>query len=133
MKLTGKCLESFISFMCKNYPEIKWHEYETMPKCILNALIIEFFDSVGISIDIRVDIRVDANNNTSHCDDFCENCVDCYDTWNTEYLYFICVFTEIINNQNDYSTICSDDNFDTRTEAQNEAIEKANKLYNEKL
>ena len=41
--------------------------------------------------------------------------------------------TEKINNQNDYSTICSDDNFDIRTEAQNEAIEKANKLYNEKL
>ncbi len=51
MELTGKCKEDFINFMCKTYPDIRWHEYENLPNSILNALIIEFFDSVGIYID----------------------------------------------------------------------------------
>jgi len=53
MKLSGKCKQEFIKWMCENYPEIRWHEYETMPETSLNALIIDFFDSAGIFIIIQ--------------------------------------------------------------------------------
>lgn len=52
MKLTEKCKEKFIFWMCKNHEYVRWHEYETMPECCINALIIDFFDSVGIRIGI---------------------------------------------------------------------------------
>lgn len=52
MKLSGKCRRDFINWMCENYPEVYWHEYETMPETSLNALIIELFDLVGIYIEI---------------------------------------------------------------------------------
>lgn len=45
MKLTGKCKEKFIFWMCSNHEYVRWHEYETMPDILLNALIIEFFDT----------------------------------------------------------------------------------------
>ena len=51
MILTGQANKDFISFMCKTHPNIRWHEYETMTDSMINALIIEWFDSVGIYID----------------------------------------------------------------------------------
>lgn len=55
MKLTGKCKEEFLDYLSENKKasiqvgvlRIHWPEY---PKVYLNALIIEFFDSVGIYI-----------------------------------------------------------------------------------
>ena len=55
MNLTEKCKEKFIFWMCENYEYVRWHEYEDMPECALNALIIEWLDSVGIHISIYRD------------------------------------------------------------------------------
>lgn len=57
MKLTSSCEEDFLKWMCENYPEIRWHEYKTMPECTINALIVEFFDSVGIYVEINYDLN----------------------------------------------------------------------------
>lgn len=46
MKLTGKCKEAFRKWFDENYNDY-WTYYHTKP-VILNALIIEFFDSVGL-------------------------------------------------------------------------------------
>ena len=53
MILTGHAKEDFISFMCKTYPNIRWHDYENMNDSMINALIIEWFDSVGIYIAVE--------------------------------------------------------------------------------
>ena len=92
MKLTGKCKEEFIFWMCENYPEIRRHEYETMPECAINSLIIEFFDSVGIYIEVNYNVTVSKS--------------------------FWC-------------NSVSDSIFNSRIEATNEAITKANIIYNE--
>lgn len=51
MILTGLANEDFISFMCKTYPNIRWHDYENMTDSMINALIIEWFDSVGFYVN----------------------------------------------------------------------------------
>jgi len=43
MKLTGKCLDVFGD---------RYFEYENLPESCQNALIIDFFDSVGIYVTI---------------------------------------------------------------------------------
>lgn len=48
MKLTGKCKEAFLKY-CKQTESFM----ETYEDIYLNALIIEFFDSVGIYITIE--------------------------------------------------------------------------------
>ena len=52
MKLTGKSKEKFIFWMCQNHEYARWYEFEKMPESCQNALMIEFFDSVGIYISI---------------------------------------------------------------------------------
>ena len=99
MNLTEKCKEKFIFWMCENYEYVRWHEYEDMPECALNALIIEWLDSVGIYIELLY--FVDGN-------------------------YFVAT----VYHNDGYDRI---GDFDTRTEATNEAIIKANDLYNETL
>lgn len=91
-KLTGKCREKFIFWMCKNNEYVRWHEYETMPECALNALIIEFFDSVGIYISVVREFECFESYVNSKC---------------------VSVYSE------------------SRTEATNASIEKANVIYNE--
>lgn len=57
MKLTGKCKEKFLDYLRDNkkssielgFLKLHWQAY---PEKYLNALIIEFFDSVGIYIKI---------------------------------------------------------------------------------
>jgi len=106
MKLTGKCLEDFFDYLRKNNKAsieigvliMHWQEY---PKEYLNALIIEFFDSVGIYINISAipfskDFRV-----------------------------------EIRAIDNSFLSSCGYEAFETRQKATNAAIEKANYLYNE--
>lgn len=94
-KLTGKCKEKFIFWMCENYEYIRWHEYETMPECALNALIIEFFDSVGIYISII----------------------------NTKDLHQFILEDDFKNYHQ------RNNDFKSRQEATNAAIEKANELF----
>lgn len=53
MKLIGKCKEDFLTWICKNHSDVKWCDYQTIKEIYLNALIIDFFDSVGIYISIE--------------------------------------------------------------------------------
>jgi len=46
MKLTGKALEGYISFINEEYPE-----YERTYNLFQNALIIEYLDSVGVYVN----------------------------------------------------------------------------------
>ena len=55
MILTGQAKKDFISFMCKTYPHIRWHEYNNMTDSMINALIIEWFDLVGIYTQIDLE------------------------------------------------------------------------------
>lgn len=48
MKLTGKCLDAF----CETKTVHESIDWETLPESCKNALIIDFFDSVGIFIGI---------------------------------------------------------------------------------
>ena len=94
MILTGLANEDFISFMCKTYPNIRWHDYENMTDSMINALIIEWFDSVGIYI--AVEPQIDFKN-------------VCYD---------------VSINFKPHSV------WGSRLQATNEAITKANEIYN---
>jgi hypothetical protein len=51
MELTGKCKEDFEQYL----QNLELAPYVSMldqiPKCYLNALIVDFFDSVGLTID----------------------------------------------------------------------------------
>ncbi len=122
-KLNGKCLDAFGDKCAYDYKE-----FVELPEACQNALIIEFFDSVGIVITINTEI----NNSANSCEEYCENCDSCYDTWNPVYEYFIYTFSKIENNINDYISYFCEETFETRAEAANEAIIKANILFNEK-
>lgn len=52
MILTGKAKEDFINWKNKNYENEYYCTFSSMPKQSQNALIIEWFDSVGIYISI---------------------------------------------------------------------------------
>ena len=127
-KLTGKCKEDFETYLESSTNTISMYSFRGYPESCQNALIIEWLDSVCINIEINIDV----NNNANSCDEYCENCGNCYDTWNPEYKYCIYVFKEVVNNTNDYSTSFSETNFETRTEALESAIVKANEIYNSK-
>jgi len=92
MKLTETCLDAFGDQCQYNYDE-----FMELPELFQNALIIEFFDSVGIYI---------------------------LPLWNKQYWY-----SDIRNKK--YYLLSQTDYFNSRTEATNEAIIKANDLYNE--
>jgi hypothetical protein len=103
MILTGKCREGFINFMCKNHKYIKWCDYQTMSEVVLNALIIEYFDSIGVYIEIQV-LKVETYPKYS---------------FNMRNISFNML------SQGDY--------FKSRQEATEKAIEKANDLINQDL
>ena len=90
--LTGKCKSEFL----KRYGNL---EYE-IDEIYLNALIIDFFDSVGIYISINREIS--------------ENSF-----WNFDFTY-----KENLNNT--FFT----DYYETRQQATEEAIKKANEIFN---
>jgi len=95
--LTGKCKEDFEKWFEINYP---YKRYDLQIELYLNALIIEFFDSVGIYISVK-----------------CSFC-SC-NIW--KYLVHEINFEDIELNIL---------NFDSRQQATNEAIKKANLIYN---
>ena len=100
MKLTGKCKEVFNEWQKnKGYENFKPKQYSLdIVIAMQNALIIEFFDSVGIYISLE---------------------------W--KYKYFEIGIIEIKNNIT--TSLLENDN---RLKATNEAIEKANDLFNSK-
>jgi len=105
MKLTGKCKEDFLEWFKKS-EKIKLHKYEKVEivfkiqnESYKNALIIEFFDSVGIKVLI----------DTLH-----------FQNW---------FFYKIKNNINIIEDVIM---YNSRIKATNEAIIKANEIYNSK-
>ena len=101
MILTGKTKEDFILWL-NNQPVAPYEVMlDDIPKCYLNALIIEWFDSVGIYIEI------------SFYD-------DCYWTYN--------IYSNKPVLEKETANICNN-----RQEATEEAIKKANEIYNSTL
>ena len=94
--LTGKCKKSFIEEKLGNNIGL----FETMLQMYKHALIIDFFDSVGIYISINREIS--------------ENSF-----WNFDFTY-----KENLNNT--FFT----DYYETRQQATEEAIKKANEIFN---
>jgi hypothetical protein len=96
MKLTDKALEAFGEFLYDKYGYsiFEFEYYETLK----NALIIEWFDSVGIYVSIH------------------------YETFGNYY------FNTLITNKRITMNLRA--NSITRTEAINEAIVKANEIFN---
>lgn len=93
MKLTDKAVDTFEKWIIEEYPE-----YERTYSLFQNALIIEWFDSVGIYISIH------------------------YETFGNYY------FNTLITNRRITMNLRA--NSITRTEAINEAIVKANEIFN---
>jgi len=99
MKLTGKCKEDFFIFFQSERRGTEMGFYE-LPELFQNALIIEFFDSVGIHIAIQ---------------------------------WFLKDWIFSVEKQPFKQHHYKDFGFNSRTEATNAAIEKANNLHNNKL
>lgn len=97
MKLTGKAKEAFLDYVFKTNNVL-----DTSNELYLNALIIEFFDSVGIYIEIG---GID---------------------YSGVLFWYNIQEHNTINGNNSFE-------FETRAEATNAAIIKANDLYNEML
>lgn len=103
--LTGKCLEAFLDWVLKEPNKIfkKYFgdeqdiidEIYNLEELFLNALIIEFFDSLGCYIEPK----------------------KCTEKWSF-YLFGIC------------RLISGEEIYNTRTEATEEAIKKANEIFN---
>jgi len=85
MKLTGKCKEDFNRYMIMElrkmegvrdrfFDETIIQQFEIMPICFKNAMIIDFFDSVGIYTNAI------SYNNQAYWKPVCDNC-----TANTRY------------------------------------------------
>lgn len=94
MILTGNTLENFTEWLYKNQYSKKENEFTRVE---LNALIIEFFDSVGIYIDTE-----------------------------SEEIYEYVGFYAYVNNES------LNEIFKSRQEATEQAILKANEIYNER-
>jgi hypothetical protein len=59
MILTGKCKEGFEKWLIQNYKNLSFYHgkdlamFNDLPPQMCNALIIEYFDSVGVYINIK--------------------------------------------------------------------------------
>tara|TARA_R110000782_G_scaffold130857_1_gene222566 strand:- start:1197 stop:1511 length:315 start_codon:yes stop_codon:yes gene_type:complete len=104
MKLTGKAKEDFgMWHFDRGTPIKEYKSFIELSDTCINAVIIEFFDSVGITIDVMPIL----NNHIK---------------WmpNT-----FCIEKEITTEDAEY--------YETRNESIEKAIEKANEIYNELL
>ena len=103
MKLTGKTKQDFEKWLSNNYPELfnsfttGYILFDTLSDSCINALIIEWFDSVEIYVQINVE-NIDG------------------------------IFSSYVFNKNDLFS--SKENSNSRQEATEKAIEKANQIYN---
>lgn len=115
MILTGKAKEDFEKYVSYKYGEGD-KELKMMRGMYLNALIIDFFDSVGFIITILEE----SFNNVD---------ID-FDFWTPEFMYQIKTYIELDNRLNYYIQNDSIDNFKHRKIATEQAIIKANEIYN---
>ena len=107
-KLNGKAKEEFLKYY-KKKDNIKLFEFEKVEivfnlqkELYKNALIIEWFDSVGIYVNIHSD-------------------------FNPPFIFGYSTRSEVYNKRN---AIGIQNKFEYRTEATTKAIEKANEIYN---
>jgi hypothetical protein len=112
MELTGKCKEDFENYIQNLQVAPYVSMLDQVPKCYLNALIIDFLDSVNLFIGV--------------------------DSWrsagNKEETYFWYNVKDINQESlinSDYHSSIYMSMKKTRLEATNEAILKANTIYNE--
>ena len=105
MILTGKTKEDFLRYYGDEISHLEEIEYDFLleSSIIRNALIIEWFDSIGIYIEVY------RHNNRPTVQGF---------------------NSRIVRRINGYYECCTA--VDTRKEATEEAIKKANEIYNEK-
>lgn len=115
MMLTGKAKEDFYYYVFNNIKEQLFGDLQdvydyiySLPISCKNALIIEWFDSVGIYTDAQMVSGFDFENNKVHSP-----------------VWFMNVFSE--------DDCCTDDVevYPSRREATKQAIKKANQIYNE--
>lgn len=124
MDLTGKCLKDFYNHLNKDYKECDFaydlniNDFSFKTKTEQNALIIDFFDSVGIIITISEDSFNHVNEEENK------------DYWYLVYSYLIKKYSDIDDGLNDYKEYYSTEDFNNRQEALTEAIKKANEIYN---
>ena len=106
-QLNGKAKEDFGIFVFKKYKIATWDDFYKLPLVCQQALVIDFFDSVGIYISIEVYNKPDAT------------------TWYETY-----VSTKSLL---DWSlTYDWNELFNSRPEATEKAIEKAVEIFNQK-
>lgn len=106
MTLTNKCLEDFETYIENATNISSMYSFRSMPMTCKMSMVIEFFDSVGITILL----------------DTCEG-------------YFYFVIKETLSNthvSNCKKYFQEEDDSKTRNEATNHAIAKANEIYNSK-
>ena len=116
MILTGKAKEDFEKWLNKEMYYLGRHNFEERDNNIedlsdnfQNALIIEWFDSVGIYINIEP-----------------------YIGGGDVVFYFSLINRSADFTDEHYSSVNDDIYFGTRQDASNEAIKKANEIYNSK-
>jgi hypothetical protein len=109
MILTGKCREGFEKWLIQNYKNLAFYHskdlamFNDLPPQMCNALIIDYFDSIGVYIEIQV-LKVETYPKYS---------------FNMRNISFNML------SQGDY--------FKSRQEATEKAIEKANDILNKEL
>ena len=109
MILTGKCREGFEKWLIQNYKNLAFYHskdlamFNDLPPQMCNALIIDYFDSIGVYIEIQV-LKVETYPKYS---------------FNMRNINFNML------SQGDY--------FKSRQEATEKAIEKANDILNKEL
>jgi hypothetical protein len=107
MILTGKSKENFLQWYSDNYL-IYFNHYKKKPT-LINALIIEWFDSVGMIIHTNIDIETKK--------------------WGYE-LFYIIAYGNLKENDFHLDIPTEYDKFNTRQEATEQAIIQANEIYN---
>lgn len=115
MILTGKAKEDFLKW-CKQ--DANW--MQTYEDIFLHALIIEWFDSIGIIITISED-------SFNYVDE-----EETKDYWYSVFSYFIKKYSDIEDGLNNYEEYYDTEEFSNRQESTKKAIIKANEIYNER-
>lgn len=114
MKLTDKAIEEFKDFLHKTGKENLIDDFESIDIVVKNALIIEWFDSVGIYIEININQITDKKKEVPNC-------------------FFEGVIFHVKHKTKEGRTLTYANVNTSRQEATEKAIEKANLIYNKRV